>query len=534
MKIKLNANKTRIEGRIERLAIQRSDGTLRDVKLLNIHNTIVNTGLDNILSIGGFDEDGYSSSTLAGSNNNHFDYDGSLWVRMTWFMQIGSGVSPDGTTHYDWTELLDPYTNSDSQSYSSSHYIPTTKDLSIRGTTHEAYSTTDIHSTSRITSNSVKVSETVEVKEVGFFVGVNNTFNNAWATQSFNVGDMFSRIELGEHAVTLYAGERLVVTYAITEYADPLYKTIDDLGFVDANGNPLVISAGGELYRYGAIARTAMCDGVYIVQSAGNNTMPGALHCVDPTSDIGYAIPVMCGNETGSSVVDVDHYERTQTQSGNRSAVYNRMPYVTPHAFESYYHYFTVHNPLLLGILTTLPNDTSTESSMNKYNVLDQYGFPEINQHVRHYGTLTARFVGRTPSGGLRPSNSPKSSTDLIPNYVWCNIASNSYTSESTAAPGYPIISKYKRGDYYRDIEWIVPAYSPYRGTAERYSPSSIAADNVEDIYWIYVRGMWYKLGYFTESGNINSFVQHPITKKAGQVMRIFTRDTVARRLSTD
>ena len=51
-----------IEGRIERLQIMRSDGTIRESKQVNIHNTIVNSGLDNILTIGGFD---------AGSNTNN-------------------------------------------------------------------------------------------------------------------------------------------------------------------------------------------------------------------------------------------------------------------------------------------------------------------------------------------------------------------------------------------------------------------------------------------------------------------------------
>ena len=51
-----------IEGRIERLQIMRSDGTIRESKQVNIHNTIVNSGLDNILTIGGF---------AAGSNTNN-------------------------------------------------------------------------------------------------------------------------------------------------------------------------------------------------------------------------------------------------------------------------------------------------------------------------------------------------------------------------------------------------------------------------------------------------------------------------------
>ena len=50
----LNSPGNTVEGRIERLQIMRSDGTIRESKRVNIHNTIVNTGLDNILTIGGF------------------------------------------------------------------------------------------------------------------------------------------------------------------------------------------------------------------------------------------------------------------------------------------------------------------------------------------------------------------------------------------------------------------------------------------------------------------------------------------------
>jgi hypothetical protein len=55
-----------VEGRIERLQIMRSDGTIRESKRVNIHNTIVNSGLDNILTVGGF---------AVGSNTNNYTFD---------------------------------------------------------------------------------------------------------------------------------------------------------------------------------------------------------------------------------------------------------------------------------------------------------------------------------------------------------------------------------------------------------------------------------------------------------------------------
>ena len=182
-----------IEGRIERLQIMRSDGTIRESKIVNIHNTIVNTGLDNILTVGGFDNTNVNNKTFDFNNSdsngseryNGAKYVSGQWIRMLWFMKLGTDRY-DNITLYDMTDLVSPYVNSDGETYSQSHYIPTSKNLAIRGTTYDSMILGDIRSTHRITSNSVKVTENnTEITEVGFFVGINTTYYNQFTTQTY-------------------------------------------------------------------------------------------------------------------------------------------------------------------------------------------------------------------------------------------------------------------------------------------------------------------------------------------------------------
>ena len=193
-----------VEGRIERLQIMRSDGTIRESKQVNIHNTIVNCGLDNILTVGGFDANSNINNNAPNINfynyyDNKYNYNVLLyhlaqWIRMLWFMKLGTDTN-NTITLYDMTDLVSPYVNADQETFSQSHYIPTSKNLAIRGTTYDSMIPGDIHSTHRITSNSVKITEdNTEITEVGFFVGINKTWENDWTKQVFTPGDMFCRM----------------------------------------------------------------------------------------------------------------------------------------------------------------------------------------------------------------------------------------------------------------------------------------------------------------------------------------------------
>ena len=103
-----------VEGRIERLQIMRSDGTIRESKRVNIHNTIVNSGLDNILTVGGFDASSNTNNkTLEFNrydayNNEYFNgakYVSGQWIRMLWFMKLGTDTN-NTMTLYDMTDLV--------------------------------------------------------------------------------------------------------------------------------------------------------------------------------------------------------------------------------------------------------------------------------------------------------------------------------------------------------------------------------------------------------------------------------------------
>ena len=91
-----------IEGRIERLQIMRSDGSIRESKQVNIHNTIVNGGLDNILTVGGFAQG--SNTNNNAPNINYYNsnvsntypvlhYHLAQWIRMLWFMKLGTDTN---------------------------------------------------------------------------------------------------------------------------------------------------------------------------------------------------------------------------------------------------------------------------------------------------------------------------------------------------------------------------------------------------------------------------------------------------------
>jgi hypothetical protein len=506
-----------IEGRIERLQIMRSDGTIRESKQVNIHNTIVNCGLDNILTVGGF--------TTGNNTNNYspvvnevttFQYYLSQWVRMLWFMKLGTDTN-NTMTLYDMTDLVSPYVNSDQETFSQSHYIPTSSNLAIRGTTHESMIEGDIRSTHRITSNSVKITEdNTEITEVGFFVGINATFTTDWTSQVFSPGDMFCRINLGEHKVTLNAGERLVVTYALTEYAGvSSHQAVNDIHLVDSEGNPIKFKdETGTEHTIGAIARIWMCDGK---TSSSNNKLPGDFTCIYPTEDRGYAIGrARYINSSSIYVVCSKPVWGTYTTRGNCS--HNK--YIlekwnkTDSLYDSVCEFRLAYNPTLYS------------ENNNNYNSLDEYGFPSINtKATMNYGSI---FATQSQQGNAYLSTAGRcnnNSTNPTPynNYTGTSITDGSMTPNT-------IVKAYIRGTYYRDQEWVIPTYFP---RTDNTNTSNLPDPRFTgNIYWINIRGMLYRIGYYLEEGNIDTFVSCPIKKKRGQVLRCTFREHVGRHIA--
>lgn len=535
----LNSPGNTVEGRIERLQIMRSDGTIRESKRVNIHNTIVNTGLDNILTIGGFTTgQTINDKTLevnrydGTSPNFHcLHYSLAIWLRMLWFMKLGTDHN-NNITLYDMTDLVEPYTNADQETYSQSHYIPASQNLAIRGTTHDSMIEGDIHSTHRITSNSIKITEdNTEITEIGFFVGINQTWNNRWETQSFTPGDMFCRIALGENKVTLNAGERLVVTYALTEYAGAsTHQAISDIHLVDGSGNPIKFKdEEGVEHTIGAIARCWMCDGLSNLKNNSSDTtmvkLQGDFNCIHPTADWGYAI---------GRARTTDCY-RNSLQAVYTSPVYATFNY--NYASCSNIRFFkekwgttenlnpSMHN-FRLAYSINLANG-------GNYNTVDTYGFPSIN-------TRTSMLYGSR----FTPYNSYQESSNTLSTAGRCiNNATNPmpfqyngyYYTGSCITAEYiipsPTVKAYTRGTFYRDQEWVMPTYQPnlYSSTYTTNLPDPRSTAN---IYWINIRGMLYKIGYYTNEGNLNSFVPCPIKKKRGQVLRITFRENVGRHVA--
>ena len=522
-----------IEGRIERLQIMRSDGTIRESKQVNIHNTIVNSGLDNILTIGGFavgsDTNNHAPNINYYNNNvsNYYPvlhYHLAQWIRMLWFMKLGT-ESNNTMTLYDMTDLVEPYVNANQETFSQSHYIPTTKNLAIRGTTHESMIEGDIHSTHRITSNSVKITEdNTVITEVGFFVGVNTTWTNSWPTQVFTPGDMFCRINLGEHKVTLNAGERLVVTYALTEYAGAsTHQAVNDIHLVDSEGNPIKFKdEDGIEHTIGAIARIWMCDGKANLNSSESWTMdklPGDFTCIYPTEEWGYAIgrARATGNNNNyfygvftSPAWATFAYNYTQCNNGKFYSVkWNN----TVYWYNSMYNFRFAYS-------INLRND-------NNYNSLDTYGFPSINTKTSmKYGSIFA-------------SESYQQANDLLSTGGRCNNNAtnptpyNNYTGTSIRYDNLiptPTVKEYTRNTFYRDQEWVMPTYFP---RTDNYLTNTLPDPRFTgNIYWINIRGMLYKIGYFQEEGNISTFVPCPIKKKRGQVFRCTFREHVGRHIA--
>ena len=522
-----------IEGRIERLQIMRSDGSIRESKQVNIHNTIVNGGLDNILTIGGF---------AAGSNTNNRTYNINYynsnvsnyypvlhyhlaqWIRMLWFMELGTDTN-NTMTLYDMTDLVSPYINADQERYSQSHYIPTSKNLAIRGTTYDSMIEGDIHSTHRITSNSIKITEdNTEITEVGFFVGVNTSFTTSWPSQIFSVGDMFCRINLGEHKVTLNAGERLVVTYALTEYAGAsTHQAIDDIHLVDSNGDPIKFKDDdGVEHTIGAIARTWMCDGKANLDDYSSYTvvkLPGDFTCIYPTEEWGYAI----GRSRATFGVNNLYAQFTSpvwaTFQPNYNSCANGKFYDVRWNTGDFYS-FTCNFRLSYSINLYTTSD---------YNTFDTYGFPSLNTKTSmRWGSI---FVG----------NNEQNRADLLGTAGRCTDNSTNptpygnYTGQRIDVDYLlptPTIKEYTRGNYYRDQEWVMSTYQPNVGIGNAYTTTLPDPRSTASIYWINIRGMLYKIGYFKESGNLSEFVPCPIKKKRGQVFRCTFREHVGRHIA--
>lgn len=522
-----------IEGRIERLQIMRSDGSIRESKEVNIHNTIVDSGLDNILTIGGFPNGATTNNNVMNwsytlSTNNDVcrcaQYDAAIWLRMLWFMKLGTDKN-NTTTLYDMTDLVEPYINADQETVSQSHYIPATENLNIRGTTHDSFIEGDIHSTHRITSNSVKITEdNVEITEVGFFVGYNDTWQStAWASQKFNLGDMFCRINLGEHKVTLNAGERLVVTYALTEYAGAsTHQAINDINLVDSDGNPIKFTdIEGNEYTAGAIARTWMCDGRQSGDGTVDKKMPGDFRVIYPTEEKGAYIgraqrstSYLCTSPIYGqqfNIIDANQYRN------------NIIYYVFNNNYIACY-----TNNFLICITEQLytNNNTYSNTGIRYYNNKDKYGFPNINTTQMYQGSE----IFNTNSDNINNLfNAGRCATDdntnMLPHSNYTGYYWDRYQLIS-----HPTIKGYTRGNHYRDQEWIIPTYCPdrtYNYTGTLQSPAKTF-----NIYWMNIRNMLYRIGYFTEPGNLDSFVPCPIVKKSGQVLRIVFRERITRHVA--
>ena len=523
-----------VEGRIERLQIMRSDGTIRESKQVNIHNTIVNSGLDNILTVGGFAVG--SNTNNQAPNVNYYNSNASniypvihyhlaQWIRMLWFMKLGTD-SNNTMTLYDMTDLVSPYVNSDQETFSQSHYIPTSSNLAIRGTTHDSMIPGDIHSTHRITSNSVKVTEdNTEITEIGFFVGINSTWGNSWPTQVFTPGDMFCRINLGEHKVTLNAGERLVVTYALTEYAGATtHQAVNDIHLVDANGEPIKFKDEENVeHTIGAIARIWMCDGKENLNSSDvwtMNKLPGDFTCIYPTEEWGYAIGR--ARATGYS----SNYLYSQYTSPVW-ATFNNENYACENGKFYNVKWNTTQNCNNMMCNFRIAYNT-TLATGNDYNTADEYGFPSINTKTSmRYGSI---FVYDTDQQG----NSYLSTAGRCRNNATDPTPADNYTGTSPRNTGRmlptPTVKEYTRGNFYRDQEWVMPTYYP---RTDNYCTTSLPDPRATgNIYWINIRGMLYKIGYFQEEGNIDTFVQCPIKKKRGQVFRCTFREHVGRHVA--
>ena len=114
--------------------------------------------------------------------------------------------------------------------------------------------------------------------------------------------------------------------------------------------------------------------------------------------------------------------------------------------------------------------------------------------------------------------------TSPIPyeNYTGRNINSSRMTPN-------PTIKEYTRGNFYRDQEWVMPTYQPNYTSSTNELPDP---RHTATIYWLNIRNMLYKIGYFKEEGNISTFVPCPIKKKRGQVFRCTFREHVGRHIA--
>lgn len=479
----LNSN-TALKGRIERIQIQRSDGSIRESRKVNISNTVVNSGLKSLLMV---NDDPYAWIDI--TNNNAKIYADCQWVRALYFMQIGRSNQP---TAVEMTELVDPYINDSNETFSASHYIPVTADLSIRGTTSDACAANDIRWTHRITSNSIKATEdNVEINEIGFFYAYNNSYGTAWTSQVWNVGSLFSRINLGDNKIVLNKGERVVITYAITEYlTSATHYTINNIHLKDENDKDIVITTEDGEYVYGAIARAAFGSGV------------GKVRCgISTTSDTGYTTTEF--GESGGYTC-IYRYPSFCNCRGDRSGVYSDRHYI--------------YNPSLVG----------TDPVLTKRgHKLDSYGFTMIDNSNAPVGCC---LTGVAKEPLLLLQSSVNSSVNPYPrnNSIYNDLFSFFWSTPAWGGLPYTI----NHGDDFIERKLVIPLYAPYAtkecGTGS-YNVSTLDPSNIDKIYWLVTMGMIFKFGYYKAGGNLNDFVQYPIYKKAGQYMEFIIRESYSR-----
>jgi hypothetical protein len=173
-----------------------------------------------------------------------------------------------------------------------------------------------------------------------------------------------------------------------------------------------------------------------------------------------------------------------------------------------------------LAYSINLRNDTN-------YNTFDIYGFPSINTKTSMlYGSLFAideyQSAWDMLSTGGRCNDNATNPTPYN-NYTGSNIRYNNLVPT-------PTVKSYTRNTFYRDQEWVMPTYYPNMNS---YSTTELPDPRFTgNIYWINIRGMLYKIGYFLEQGNISTFVPCPIKKKRGQVFRCTFREHVGRHIA--
>jgi hypothetical protein len=159
---------------------------------------------------------------------------------------------------------------------------------------------------------------------------------------------------------------------------------------------------------------------------------------------------------------------------------------------------------------------------MRQYNDKDSYGFPNINTTQMYSGSEL--LYGTTSNACLTPAGRCTSDDNSTPtpynNATGCDWGWNQLAPHAT-------IKAYTRGSHFRDQEWVIPTYCPDYSNS---STNTLQSPTKKfPIYWINIRNMLYRIGYYDEPGNIDTFHPCPIVKKSGQVFRVVFRERIAR-----